>query len=131
MNCFKVGRYGKLIKKKKGDFVMHKLKKILCILLCFSMIFSCVQTVHAEEAEEKKEYDIYPIVRDIDYDTNNEFFTMPESVNVVYGNKSGYEIDSYTKEYLAEVLTTDNGVKLNVVEESASEGWNILLGVNG
>ena len=100
---------------------MHKMKKIICMLLCFAMMFSCVQTVSAAEA---KEYDIYPIVRDIDYDGTE--FTMENKVNVVY--ETG--IDDATKAYLEEVLI-ENGVTVTKTDSAKSGEWNILLGVNG
>ena len=100
---------------------MHKMKKMICMVLCFSMMFSCVQTVNAAET---KEYDIYPIVRDIDYDGTE--FTMANKVNVVYENG----IDDATKNYLEEVLN-ENGVTSTAATTAKDGEWNILLGVNG
>ena len=103
---------------------MNKMKKILSIALCFAMMFSCVQTVGAAEEKEAKQYDIYPIVREISYDGTE--FTLDSQVNVVYEN----DIDAATKNYLSEVLT-DNGFTVNVVSAPVSGESNILLGVNG
>ena len=100
---------------------MHKIKKIICMLLCFPMMLSCVQTVNAAE---KKEYDIYPIVRNIDYDGTE--FAMASKVNVVYEDG----IDDATKTYLEEVLT-ENGVTSTAVSAAKAGEWNILLGVDG
>ena len=103
-----------------------RLKKYLCLLLCAVLVLSNVPATiaHAEEAQEEKVYDIYPIVRDITYDGTE--FSLSEQVNVVY--ETG--IDEATKAYLMEVLE-ENGVTAAVAEEPVAGGFNILLGVNG
>ena len=103
---------------------MQKLKKFICAMLCFSMMLSCVQTVHAAEADETKEYDIYPIVREISYDDSE--FVMDDQVNVLY--ETG--IDDATKAYLEEVLT-ENGIISADVTKPVNGEWNILLGIDG
>ena len=104
--------------------MMNKIKKILSIMLSFSMMFSCVQTVGAAEKKETEQYDIYPIVRDIEYDGTE--FTMDSEVNVVYGEG----IDDATKAYLEEVLT-ENGMTAKASEEAEAGESNIILNVNG
>ena len=103
-----------------------RLKKYLCLLLCAVLVLSNVPATiaHAEEAQEEKVYDIYPIVRDITYDGTE--FSLGEQVNVVY--ETG--IDEATKAYLMEVLE-ENGVTAAVAEEPVAGEFNILLGVNG
>lgn len=88
------------------------------------LILSNVQSARAEESQEQKTYDIYPIVRHILYDGTE--FVLPDQVNVVF--ESG--IDTATRNYLLEVLE-ENGVSPKIVTSVVAGEWNILLGVNG
>ena len=103
---------------------MSRLKKLLCLLLCGTMLISSAPFASAEAAQAEKAYDIYPIVRQIAYDGTE--FRMDDQVNVVY--ESG--IDDATKAYLTEVLE-ENGITANVVSAPVDGAWNILLGING
>lgn len=44
------------------------MKKIMCIILCLSLLLSNVQIVNAAQTKEADQYHIYPVVRDISYD---------------------------------------------------------------
>ena len=98
------------------------LKKLLSVMLCTSLALSAVPVSGA--AREEKRYDIYPVVRQIDYDGTE--FRLEERVNVVY--ESG--IDEATKGYLEEVLE-ERGITAAVAETPVDGACNILLGVNG
>ena len=73
-----------------------RLKNLVSLMLCASLTLSAAPVSGAAQAE--KRYDIYPVVRQIDYDGTE--FRLEDRVNVVY--ESG--IDDATKGYLEEVL---------------------------
>ena len=55
------------------------LKKLLSLMLCTSLTLSAVPVSGA--AREEKRYDIYPVVRQLDYDGTE--FRLEDRVNVV------------------------------------------------
>ena len=99
-----------------------RLKNLVSLMLCASLTLSAAPVSGAAQAE--KRYDIYPVVRQIDYDGTE--FRLEERVNVVY--ESG--IDEATKGYLEEVLE-ERGITAAVAETPVDGACNILLGVNG
>ena len=103
---------------------MTRFKKVLCLILCATLVLSYVPAAHAEEAQAEKAYDIYPVVRQIAYDGTE--FELGTEVNVVY--ESG--IDDATKAYLTDVLE-ENGITATVADAPVAGQNNILLGVNG
>ena len=104
--------------------MMSRMKKLLCLLLCAAMVLPNVPIANAVETPAEKTYDIYPIVRQIAYDSTE--FTLDDEVNVVCESK----IDDATKAYLSEVLE-ENGITAKVVSTPTDGECNILLGVNG
>ena len=103
---------------------MSRFKKALCFMLCTALVLSSVPIAGAAQPHAEKAYDIYPIVRQIDYDGTE--FHLEEQVHVVY--ETG--IDDATKAYLTEVLE-ENGLSAAVAAEPVDGAFNILLGVNG
>ncbi len=96
------------------------MKKLLLSLLCLSMIFTQMTFV---KAETNNQYDIYPIVRDIEYHSDENF--VLQNVNIV--KESG--IDEATINYLKEVL--DENKVSYTMSSSKTDGVNILLGIEG
>ena len=99
---------------------MQRFKRLLCLILCAALTLSGVHFAYAEDTQEEKTYDIYPVVRSIAYDGTE--FVLADQVNVVY--ETG--IDEATKNYLSEVLE-ENGIS----ENAGEGGFTILLGING
>ena len=101
-----------------------RLKKFLCLMLCAALLLPNVPLARARESRTEETYDIYPVVREIEYDGTR--FHLAEQVNVVY--ETG--IDDATKAYLSEVLT-EKGIDATVVSEPVEGAFNILLGIHG
>ena len=99
-------------------------KKLLCLILCFVLILSNVPAAMALENQTDKAYDIYPVVREINYDGTE--FQIGDQVYLVY--ETG--IDDATRNYLEEVLA-ENGITATVADVPVEGAFNILVGING
>ena len=104
--------------------MMSRFKRLVCLVLCACLVLANVPASMAVETQAEKTYDIYPVVRQIDYDGTE--FQLDAQVNVVYETA----IDAATRNYLSEVLE-ENGVSATVVTAPVEGAFNILLGVNG
>ena len=75
------------------------LKKVLTVALTLSMTFSSLVMLNSVNAEEISNYTIYPTPQEMIY--SDDSFSISNDVNVVYGD----EIDSFTKDHAADILS--------------------------
>ncbi|WP_304960560.1 beta-N-acetylglucosaminidase domain-containing protein [Thomasclavelia cocleata] len=98
------------------------LKKVLTIVVTFTMVFSSLIVLKPVNAEdETKTYTIFPTPHEVVYGEGD--FAISDDVNVVYGDA----IDSYTKDHTVDVL--DLLSKTCTVSEAVSvDKTNIIVG---
>lgn len=101
------------MKGKFGKLVMSAAMSLSCVM-------SVTVPVAAEEAE--KDYEIYPVPHDTDY--NGGSFVIRSKVNVVFEDG----IDSYTQDKLLTVLK-DNGLTATISNAPAAGATNIMVGL--
>ena len=100
-----------------------KLKKVLTIVVTFTMVFSSLIILNPVNAEsEDRTYAIFPTPHEVVYEEGN--FVISNDVNVVYGEG----VDSYTKDHTVDVLGLLN--KTCTVGEAVSiEKTNVIVGI--
>lgn len=101
------------MKGKFGKLVMSAAMSLSCAM-------SVTVPVAAEEAE--KDYEIYPVPHDTDY--NGGSFVIRSKVNVVFEDG----IDSYTQDKLLAVLS-DNGLSASISNAPVTGATNIMVGL--
>ena len=100
-----------------------KLKRVLTIIVTFTMVFSSLIVLKPVNAEdETKTYAIFPTPHEVIYGEGD--FAIFDDVNVVYGEA----IDDYTKDHTVDVLALLG--KTCTVSETVSAGkTNVIMGI--
>ena len=99
------------------------LKKVLTIVVTFTMVFSSLIVLNPVNAKDEVEtYAIFPTPHEVVYGEGN--FVISDDVNVVYGDG----IDSYTKDHTVDVLNLLNKT-CTVSEVINVDKTNIIMGI--